>query len=187
MPATRSCITGEGSDEILGGYAHFRRDMLLYNREGQDPAAIAALLDELEQAQPGLARPAAAARRRAGRSSTSSAVLGFVPSWIETFSARVGEDATTCSRRTSSQTFGSARQLSRAPERSRRARAAHRPRSGAPVALPLVQDAAADLHPDHARRSHGDGALDRRTRAVPRPPCRRGDPLAAGAARRSTA
>ena len=23
----------------LGGYAHFRRDMLLYNREGQDPAA----------------------------------------------------------------------------------------------------------------------------------------------------
>ena len=29
-------ITGEGSDEILGGYAHFRRDMLLYNREGQD-------------------------------------------------------------------------------------------------------------------------------------------------------
>ena len=37
-------ITGEGSDEILGGYAHFRRDMLLYNREGQDPAVIAALL-----------------------------------------------------------------------------------------------------------------------------------------------
>ena len=29
-------ITGEGSDEILGGYAHFRRDMLLYNRDGQD-------------------------------------------------------------------------------------------------------------------------------------------------------
>ena len=24
-------MTGEGSDEILGGYAHFRRDMLLYN------------------------------------------------------------------------------------------------------------------------------------------------------------
>ena len=37
-------ITGEGSDEILGGYAHFRRDMLLYNREGQDPAEIEKLL-----------------------------------------------------------------------------------------------------------------------------------------------
>ena len=29
-------ITGEGSDEILGGYAPFRCDMLLYNQEGQD-------------------------------------------------------------------------------------------------------------------------------------------------------
>ena len=27
-------LTGEGSDEILGGYAFFRRDMLLYNRRG---------------------------------------------------------------------------------------------------------------------------------------------------------
>ena len=35
-------LTGEGSDEILGGYAHFRRDMLLYNREGQDPDEVAA-------------------------------------------------------------------------------------------------------------------------------------------------
>ena len=34
-------ITGEGSDEILGGYPLFRRDMLLYNREGQDPALVA--------------------------------------------------------------------------------------------------------------------------------------------------
>ena len=31
-------LTGEGSDEILGGYPHFRRDMLLYNAQGQDPA-----------------------------------------------------------------------------------------------------------------------------------------------------
>ena len=38
-------ITGEGSDEILGGYAHFRRDMLLYNQQGQEPAEIAALLE----------------------------------------------------------------------------------------------------------------------------------------------
>src|SRR5215475_11327259 len=37
-------LTGEGSDEILGGYAHFRRDMLLYNRAGQDPATVTKLL-----------------------------------------------------------------------------------------------------------------------------------------------
>src|SRR5215813_13116193 len=29
-------MTGEGSDEILGGYAHFRRDKLLYSHDGQD-------------------------------------------------------------------------------------------------------------------------------------------------------
>jgi asparagine synthase (glutamine-hydrolysing) len=42
-------ITGEGSDEILGGYAHFRRDMLLYNRDGQDPPTVAALLEDLNK------------------------------------------------------------------------------------------------------------------------------------------
>ena len=54
-------ITGEGSDEILGGYAHFRRDMLLYNRDGQDPARIAALLHDLETLNP--CRGVAAASR----------------------------------------------------------------------------------------------------------------------------
>ena len=34
-------LTGEGSDEVLGGYAHFRRDMLLYNEIGQDSDAVA--------------------------------------------------------------------------------------------------------------------------------------------------
>ena len=58
-------ITGEGSDEILGGYPHFRRDMLLYNREGQDPEAIKELLAWLDDHNYRLAR-AAAARRRNG-------------------------------------------------------------------------------------------------------------------------
>ncbi len=80
-------ITGEGSDEILGGYVHFRRDMLLYNRAGQNPAEIASLLQELESLNPvsrglllphGEARPLENVRR----------ILGFIPSWIETFSAR---------------------------------------------------------------------------------------------------
>jgi len=80
-------ITGEGSDEILGGYAHFRRDMLMYNREGQDPAAMAAMLKQLEDTNPvsrglllphGASKPLDHIKRR----------LGFVPSWMETFSAR---------------------------------------------------------------------------------------------------
>ena len=77
--------------------------------------------------------------------------------------------------------------IARLLERPRRARPAGRPRPGAPVALPLGQDGAAQLHPDDARRPHGDGALGRGARAVPRPPRRRGDPVAAGRARRSAA
>ena len=80
-------LTGEGSDELLGGYAHFRRDMLLYNREGQNPDEIATLLADLEKLNPvsrGLLLPHGEARPL----ENVKRILGFVPSWIETFSAR---------------------------------------------------------------------------------------------------
>ena len=80
-------ITGEGSDEIFGGYAHFRRDMLLYNREGQDPAEVAALLTELERLNP-VSRGLLLPHGESGTLDTVRRLLGFVPSWIETFSAR---------------------------------------------------------------------------------------------------
>ena len=48
-------ITGEGSDEILGGYPHFRRDMLLYNREGQSEEEIRELMQWLDCTTPSLA------------------------------------------------------------------------------------------------------------------------------------
>ena len=80
-------LTGEGSDEILGGYAFFRRDMLLYNREGQDPAVIAGLLDELTRLNP-VSRGLLLPDGEAGQLETVKRLLGFVPSWIETFSAR---------------------------------------------------------------------------------------------------
>jgi asparagine synthase (glutamine-hydrolysing) len=80
-------MTGEGSDEILGGYAHFRRDMLLYNADGQDPAAVSMLLRELEQSNGvsrGLLLPHGDSLPLVG----VKRVLGFLPSWIETFAAR---------------------------------------------------------------------------------------------------
>jgi asparagine synthase (glutamine-hydrolysing) len=80
-------ITGEGSDEVLGGYPHFRRDMLLYNREGQDPAAIAKLLEWLDQhntVSRGLLLPDG----EIGNLDRVRRILGYVPSWIETFSSR---------------------------------------------------------------------------------------------------
>jgi len=79
--------TGEGSDEILGGYAHFRRDMLLYGAEGQDAAAVATLLKQLEQTNPvsrGLLMPHGESLPLDG----VRRVLGFLPSWMEAFAAR---------------------------------------------------------------------------------------------------
>jgi asparagine synthase (glutamine-hydrolysing) len=80
-------ITGEGSDEILGGYPHFRRDMLLYNREGQDPEAIQELmkwLDEHNSVSRGLLLPDG----EVGPVDRVKRILGYVPSWIEAFSTR---------------------------------------------------------------------------------------------------
>ena len=80
-------ITGEGSDEILGGYAHFRRDMLLYNREGQDSAEIEKLLawlNENNAVSRGLLLPDG----DVGNLDAVRRILGYVPSWFETFSSR---------------------------------------------------------------------------------------------------
>ncbi|HEV2174576.1 MAG TPA: asparagine synthase-related protein, partial [Nitrospira sp.] len=76
-----------GSDEIMGGYAHFRRDLLLYNREGQDPAEIENLLKWLNEhntVSRGLLLPDG----DVGDLEGVRRVLGYVPSWMETFSSR---------------------------------------------------------------------------------------------------
>ena len=80
-------LTGEGSDEILGGYAHFRRDMLLYNSEGQDPATVASMLGGLEASNP-VSRGLLLADGASAPMDSVRRVLGTVPSWFEVFSAR---------------------------------------------------------------------------------------------------
>jgi len=83
-------LTGEGSDEILAGYPHFRRDMLLYNREGQDPAEVQRMLDDLARlnlVSRGLLLPDGETLPL----ESVSGPLGFVPSWIETFSGRAAK------------------------------------------------------------------------------------------------
>ncbi len=80
-------LTGEGSDEILGGYPHFRRDMLLYNHQGQNSEEVKKMLQELQsgnKVSSGLLLPH-------GESLPMDSIqkmLGYLPSWCETFSTR---------------------------------------------------------------------------------------------------
>ena len=77
-------LTGEGSDEILAGYPHFRRDMLLHHTAGQDPADTSRLLRELaerNEVSRGLLLP----EGDADASALCKSLLGTVPSWLEAF------------------------------------------------------------------------------------------------------
>jgi asparagine synthase (glutamine-hydrolysing) len=76
-------LTGEGADEIFGGYAHFRQDMLLYNTKGQDEKEISRLLEELRlnnTVSLGLLLPNETSTPLPNVQRT----LGFVPTWMET-------------------------------------------------------------------------------------------------------
>ncbi|ALL67612.1 Asparagine synthetase [Paraburkholderia caribensis MBA4] len=46
-------LTGEGADEVFAGYPHFRRDMLLYNAEHQDPQLIERLRERVHDSEQG--------------------------------------------------------------------------------------------------------------------------------------
>jgi asparagine synthase (glutamine-hydrolysing) len=80
-------LTGEGSDEILAGYPHFRRDMLLYNQQGQDSAQVRQLLEELERGNP-VSKGTLLPSGRTVPMESVQQLLGFVPSWIETWAAQ---------------------------------------------------------------------------------------------------
>ena len=158
-------LTGEGSDEILAGYPHFRRDMILHHTAGQDPAEVATLMQRAggaNQVSRGLLMP----EGETDSGSVCQELLGFVPSWLEAQSGTrpahaAGSCATTTSRpRAGSDIVGTllASLDVRAP--------AEGPERGALGALPLGQDRPAALHPLQPRRPDGDGALDRGAGAV---------------------
>ena len=77
-------LTGEGSDEVFAGYPFFRRDMILYNTEGQDPATAKGLLARLDAANKvsqGLLLPSGTG----GANESVRRMLGFVPTIVETW------------------------------------------------------------------------------------------------------
>lgn len=81
-------LTGEGSDEMLAGYAHFREDMLLYDSAGQDPAEIERLLAQLERAN-AVSQGILISDEEAEDSAMMRRLLGFIPSMYKPFFARL--------------------------------------------------------------------------------------------------
>jgi asparagine synthase (glutamine-hydrolysing) len=79
-------LTGEGSDEILGGYAHFRKDMLLHDSAGQDPAEIERMMIQLEKANK-VSQGILISDEKIEGSALMRRLLGFIPSMYMPFFA----------------------------------------------------------------------------------------------------
>jgi asparagine synthase (glutamine-hydrolysing) len=75
-------LTGEGADEILAGYAHFRRDLLLHNTAEKDAPTVRQLLEQLEASNP-VSRGTLLPEGEPPPLPAVSRALGFVPSWLE--------------------------------------------------------------------------------------------------------
>ena len=80
-------ITGEGSDELLGGYAHFREDMLRHDSAGQNPGEIERLLIQLEQANK-VSHGLLISDEKSEGSAMMRRLLGFMPSMYMPFFSR---------------------------------------------------------------------------------------------------
>lgn len=80
-------FTGEGSDELLGGYATFRRDALLHHPNGRSKADTDALIAQMFDSNP--ATRSIFMQQAADNPIFVEVVnrLGFLPSFIETFGA----------------------------------------------------------------------------------------------------
>ena len=80
-------LTGEGSDEIFGGYVHFRQDMLLHNTEGQDPDTIEELLKQLKNANKLSAGILVAESSDPSTFDSVKRTLGYIPAWMKALAA----------------------------------------------------------------------------------------------------
>lgn len=78
-------FTGEGADEILGGYPPFRQDLLRHNTQGQDPDEVARMLKMLADSQ--AIQILVAGETPAALAPLAAQLDGFVPSWITALSA----------------------------------------------------------------------------------------------------
>lgn len=75
-------LTGEGSDEIFGGYVHFRQDKLLYDQQ-ENPETKKLLLEELRQSNLVSAGILFAEKNSISALNTVEHLLNFTPAWMQ--------------------------------------------------------------------------------------------------------
>lgn len=78
----RVVVTGEGSDELFGGYPAFKRDMLAHGLDGEHDAAEVASYKKLMEETNRLFRGAILSEDTISHPAMES-VCGFTPSWIQ--------------------------------------------------------------------------------------------------------
>jgi len=78
-------LTGEGSDEILGGYQHFRRDVAPHNGSAKHSEVVGAVALEHEE-RSSLSSFAVQGNGNGRALDTVKRLLGFVPGWMGTSS-----------------------------------------------------------------------------------------------------
>ena len=75
-------LTGEGSDEILGGYMHFRRDMPSTKTNGNTTEGLAGSAPAINRPAPIDGGPSSL-NGKGFSLEVARKVLGFVPNWME--------------------------------------------------------------------------------------------------------
>ena len=164
-------FTGEGADEMLGGYPYFRVDAVNDN-VALSAGEKSALLDEMlgaNAATRALLMPEQvdspemqAVERRLG---WLSATLNFVAAPMNSVAPLFRDDLPGVRSGVSAAGVCAGSLAACATRR--------RPRPPESDALCQCQDGAPEFHFELSGRSDGDGSLHRRARAVPGPPCRR--------------
>ena len=171
-------FTGEGADEMLGGYPYYRVDALNDNAAlsageksalldemlGANPATRALLMPEQVE-QSGDARGGAQARLAAGDAQRGCGPDQQRGPVVPRGSPGVGSGVSAAGVGAGSVAAGATRRRPRPPESD---------------ALRQCQNGTAEFHSELSRRSHGDGALHRRAGAVPGSSCRRSRGARAG-------
>jgi asparagine synthase (glutamine-hydrolysing) len=81
-------LTGEGSDEIFGGYVHFRQDILLQNQQQENQETIQLQLEELRQKNQASIGLLFSENESTPDLNSVQRLLDYTPAWMQAYAQR---------------------------------------------------------------------------------------------------